>query len=192
MSTKAASMPGQHVGHPGQVDVPVDLGDVVGGSGDVVLDQLATLEHGDLGGALGLVDRHQVAADRLAVAVLAPPGLELGLVELDGIELGVELDRRGALGPAATVAVPAASAAAPARLALASALAPVPAAVGCGGHLSAVADLGLARRVVAGTGCGLVSLFVAVSSLLRRAVAAPALRRRRPWLGVGHGDVPFS
>ena len=43
-------MPGQHVLHPAEVDVAVDLGDVVGRPGHVVLDQRAALEHGDLGG----------------------------------------------------------------------------------------------------------------------------------------------
>ena len=41
----------QHVLDLAQVDVAVDLGDVVGRAGDVVLDERAALEHGDLGGA---------------------------------------------------------------------------------------------------------------------------------------------
>ena len=44
---------GQHVLHPPEVDVAVDLVDVVGRAGDVVLDQRPALEHGDLG-RLGL------------------------------------------------------------------------------------------------------------------------------------------
>ena len=39
----------QHVLHPPDVDVAVDLADVVGRAADVVLDQVAALEHGDLG-----------------------------------------------------------------------------------------------------------------------------------------------
>ena len=39
----------------------------------VVLDQVAALEHGDLGHALAHLDAHQVAADRPTVALAAPP-----------------------------------------------------------------------------------------------------------------------
>ena len=57
--------------HPAAVDVAVDLVGVVLGAGDVVLDERAALEHGDLG-RLGLdVDAHQVAPDRAALAL--PP-----------------------------------------------------------------------------------------------------------------------
>ena len=41
--------PGQDVLDPAAVDVPVDLGGLVGRPGDVVLDQRAALQHGDLG-----------------------------------------------------------------------------------------------------------------------------------------------
>ncbi len=71
MSTKAASMPGQHVLDPAPVDVAVDLGGVVGGPGHVVLDQRAALEHGDLGHGRLDVDADQVAADLLALPVTA-------------------------------------------------------------------------------------------------------------------------
>ena len=39
----------QHVLHLAEVDVAVDLADVVGRPADVVLDEVATLEHGHLG-----------------------------------------------------------------------------------------------------------------------------------------------
>ena len=67
---------GQHVLHPADVDVPVDLADVVGGAADVVLDQVAALEHGDLGHVLADLDAHQVAPDRPPVAL--PAAARLG------------------------------------------------------------------------------------------------------------------
>ena len=63
---------GQHVLDPAPVDVAVDLVGVVGGPGDVVLDQGPALEHGDLG-HVGLdVHADQVAADLLASARSRP------------------------------------------------------------------------------------------------------------------------
>ena len=75
----------QHVLHLAEVDVAVDLADIVGGSADVVLDQGATLEHGDLGQRRANLDRHQVATDRatVALATAAP---------FDGV--GIEIHRR--------------------------------------------------------------------------------------------------
>ena len=61
----------QHVLDLAQVDVAVDLGDVVGRAGHVVLDEVAALEHGDLGGLGPHADRHEVAADRPALALAA-------------------------------------------------------------------------------------------------------------------------
>ena len=176
---------GQHVGHPGQVDVAVDLGDVVGGPGDVVLDQLAALEHGDLGRLLRAVHGHEVATDRLAVAVLAAAGLELGLVELHGVEAGVELDGALLAVAAALAAVAPAPAAAPAT-GLGGVVAVTAAAVVGARRGAGVADLGLVGVVaVAGRGAG------ALSSL-PGAIGALVVRRRRPVLGVGHGGGPFS
>ena len=59
----------QHVLDATDVDVAVDLADVVGGPADVVLDQVAALEHGHLRHARAHLHRHEVAADRLAVAL---------------------------------------------------------------------------------------------------------------------------
>ncbi len=65
---------GQDVLDPAPVDVAVDLVGVVGRPGDVVLDQGAALEHGDLG-HLGLdVHADQVAADLLASCAPGPSG----------------------------------------------------------------------------------------------------------------------
>src|SRR5690606_35723906 len=63
---------GQHVLDSADVDVAVDLGDVVGRARDVVLDQVAAFEHGDLRHPVADLYAHQVAADRLAVALLTP------------------------------------------------------------------------------------------------------------------------
>ena len=49
---------GQHVLHLADVDVAVDLADVVGRAADVVLDQVATLEHGDLRQVVGRTCTH--------------------------------------------------------------------------------------------------------------------------------------
>ena len=62
---------GQHVLHPADVDVAVDLADVVGRPADVVLDQVAALEHGHLRHVLADLDAHEVAADRPTVALAA-------------------------------------------------------------------------------------------------------------------------
>ena len=67
-------MPGQHVLHPAEVDVAVDLGDVVGRAGHVVLDEVAALEHGDLGGLRVDVDAHEVAPDRAGPCARGPGG----------------------------------------------------------------------------------------------------------------------
>src|SRR5690606_35921762 len=100
---------GQHVLHPAQVDVPVDLGDVVGPAGDVVLDQPATLE----GGAVGRRLRHRraqvVPADRPALALTALAPLEGLAVALDPVagDLRLAGSRRGARLLAAPTAPPA-------------------------------------------------------------------------------------
>ena len=60
---------GQHVLHTTDVDVAVDLADVVGGSRDVVLDQVAALEHGHLRHVVAHLHAHQVATGRAAVAL---------------------------------------------------------------------------------------------------------------------------
>src|SRR5690606_12013917 len=61
----------EHVLHPAEIDVAVDLGDVVGRARHVVLDEVAALEHGDLRHARTDLDAHEVAADRPAVALPA-------------------------------------------------------------------------------------------------------------------------
>jgi hypothetical protein len=61
----------QHVLHPAPVDVAVDLVGVVGRPGDVVLDQRAALQHGDLGHVRLHVHADQVAPHLLALAVPA-------------------------------------------------------------------------------------------------------------------------
>ena len=66
----------EHVLHPAEVDVAVDLGDVVRRAAHVVLDEVAPLEHGDLGELRADVHAHQVAPDRPAVALPAPAALE--------------------------------------------------------------------------------------------------------------------
>ena len=66
----------QHVLHPADVDVAVDLADVVGRAADVVLDQVAALEHSDLGHVRADLHAHQVPADGAAVALAAAPLLE--------------------------------------------------------------------------------------------------------------------
>src|SRR5690606_6434839 len=78
--------------------------DTVGGSRDVVLDQRPTLDHRDLGG-LGLnVDGHEVAADRLALALPSAALAEGLLVQVDRLVVGDRGDRRatgfGARSPA--------------------------------------------------------------------------------------------
>ncbi len=67
---------GQHVLHPADVDVAVDLADVVGRAAHVVLDQVPTLEDGDLGHARAHLHGHEVATDRLAVAFAAATRFE--------------------------------------------------------------------------------------------------------------------
>ena len=66
----------EHVLDPPDVDVAVDLGHVVRGPADVVLDEVAALEHGDLDQLRADVDAHQVATDRAAVALTAPAALQ--------------------------------------------------------------------------------------------------------------------
>ena len=68
---------GQDVLHAADVDVAVDLADVVGWPADVVLDQVATLEHGNLRHVLAHLDAHEVAPDRPTVALA--PSAQLGL-----------------------------------------------------------------------------------------------------------------
>ena len=76
---------GQHVLDAPDVDVAVDEADVVGRAAHVVLDQVAALEHTDLGHARTHLHAHEEAPDRLAVALAATPVLD---------QLGVELERR--------------------------------------------------------------------------------------------------
>ncbi len=71
----------------------MDLRDVVGGTGDVVLDEVAPLEHGHLGGVLAHAHDHQVPAHRPALAVPTPTLLELFVVELEGIAPEDRFDR---------------------------------------------------------------------------------------------------
>ena len=62
---------GQDVLHPAPIDVAVDLVGVVRSPRDVVLDQRAALQHGDLGHPGRDVDADQVAPDLLAPGALA-------------------------------------------------------------------------------------------------------------------------
>ena len=80
---------GQHVLHPADVDVAVDLADVVGRPADVVLDQVAALEHGDLGHVRAHLDAHEVAPDRPAVALAAA-----ALLDEVGLDAGAAPARR--------------------------------------------------------------------------------------------------
>src|SRR5438094_450892 len=75
---------GQDVLHATEIDVAVDLGRVVGGTGDVMLDQRPAFEHADLGGVRPVVHDHQVAADGTALALAAPAAFEYFLVDLHG------------------------------------------------------------------------------------------------------------
>ena len=95
-------MPGQHVLDPAPVDVAVDLGGVVGGPGDVVLDQGAPLEQGDLGDLRAHVHADHVAADRLAPALAAAPPA-LGLGRGTGRGAGRRRHRQGRQAAAGTV-----------------------------------------------------------------------------------------
>ena len=98
--------PGQHVLDTTEVDVAVDLADVVSGPRDIVLDQIAALEHADLGHPAADLDTHEVAPDRLAVALpalalfdqfqlgrarlgLAPPATTLLALSVASVALGV-------------------------------------------------------------------------------------------------------
>ena len=75
---------GQHVLDATEIDVAVDLADVVGRAGDVVLDERSAFEHGDVG-VTGSVDVH--------VHLVAPDGTAVALAALTLLErLGVELD----------------------------------------------------------------------------------------------------
>ena len=91
--------PRQDVLHPAAVDVAVDLVGVVEGPGDVVLDERAALEHGDLGGVLGDVHAHEVAPDRAALAFPAPTPARRRTARLSGV-VRLPADRFGAGGAA--------------------------------------------------------------------------------------------
>ena len=82
----------QNVLDPAEVDVAVDLADVVGRTRDLMLDQFASLEGGDLGGLGADMDAHQVAADGLALAGTATSTLQRLFVELDRVTGGDGLD----------------------------------------------------------------------------------------------------
>ena len=62
----------------------MDLADVVGGTRDLVFDQLAAFQGGDLGRFWPDVHTHQVAANSLAFPGAAAASLQLFLVEFDG------------------------------------------------------------------------------------------------------------
>src|SRR5207248_10657926 len=106
----------QHGLDPAEVDMAVDLGGGVLGSGHVVGDQRPPFENGDLSGLGANVGRHQVAPEGAALALAAPPLGEGFLVE----GLGFGLDRR-ACAPA--VSVPASPAGAAPTAATTAALA---------------------------------------------------------------------
>ena len=73
----------KHVLHTAEVDVPVDLGRVVGRLRHVVLDERTTLEHRDLRGARPHVHAHEVATDRASLALAASLSGEGLLVDLE-------------------------------------------------------------------------------------------------------------
>ena len=88
---------GQHVLDLADVDVAVDLGDVVGGSGHVVLDQRPTLEDRDLRRLRVHVHVHLVAPDGATLAAPPPTLLHRLLVELERAVVDQHrLDRRRA------------------------------------------------------------------------------------------------
>ena len=66
-----------------EIHVSVDLADIVGWPGQVVLDECPALEYRQLGKAVGDTDTHQVAANRPAPAFTSASTLEGGLVQLD-------------------------------------------------------------------------------------------------------------
>ena len=117
------------------------------GPADVVLDQAAALEHGDLGQLGPHVDAHQVATDGATVALPAPPPLEHVRVERHRPgDVGLGLGARGPAGLAAALVAPGGRAVG--SLA-AGALDLGRADVGRGGRRrrgTAVADLGLAHE----------------------------------------------
>ena len=87
--------PRQHVLHPAAVDVAVDLGGIVEDAGDVVLDERAALQDGDLGDVRRDVDAHQVAPDRPALALPAAATAGAGAARLADF---VRLPRRPIFG----------------------------------------------------------------------------------------------
>lgn len=84
----------QHVLDPAQVDVGVDLAHVVGRPGHPVLHEPAAFEDGDLGGLVGAVDAHEVAAHGPALADPAPPLLHRLVVEFHRLVGGDGRDRK--------------------------------------------------------------------------------------------------
>ena len=76
----------QHVLHPAPVDVADDLVGVVLRPGDEVLDERPALEHGDLGRPGLDVHAHEVATDRPAAAVPAPPGQVVEALRAVGVD----------------------------------------------------------------------------------------------------------
>ena len=88
----------------------MDLGDVVGRTRHVVLDEVAPFEHGDLRGRGPDADRHEVATDRASLALAAPPLVEGLLVELGRGPADDGLDRRGRPATLATAATTVAAA----------------------------------------------------------------------------------
>ena len=74
---------GQHVLHLAHVDVAVDLADVVGRPADVVLDQGAAFQHGDLRERGAYLHAHQIATHGAPIALAAAP-----TIEHVGVELG--------------------------------------------------------------------------------------------------------
>ena len=196
---------GQHVLHLAEVDVAVDLADVVGRAADVVLDEVAALEHGHLGERRADLHAHQVAADRATVA-LAPAAL----LEHVGVELGLTLTATAAsprpLPPrrrffAAGVARPASAAGASLRRPVRRACAPALAALRrparrrrrTGGGRPGVADLRLAHeRPVGGLDRRHGSRRSARAARARRPRPAPAARRRAASAGVASvGRAPL-
>ena len=77
----------------------MDLGHIVSGTRHVMLDELTTLEDGDLGHALADMHAHHVAADGPALAGATPTLFEGLRIELDRLTRGHGLNRIRGLAP---------------------------------------------------------------------------------------------
>jgi hypothetical protein len=108
-----------------------------------VLDEGPALEHGQLRALGAHVHAHHVAADGPALALAATPLLEGGVVELEIVIVGVEVEFDGLVAGARPVASPSASTTAGAA---AATPAPAPAAAAATTAGAVTVPLGLGRR----------------------------------------------